>query len=158
MEILQLEKINFPDHGKSTTLQNTLRVVQQDLERIGENLSNLPSSLRIYLKEADLVPLDNATQEYAFDLRDLHDLLLMLPAKPSSTSLRHLSLPLPLSRAPSLGSLLAAVVETCQKKGAEVYYDEKLQWGYESMVSPALWRRARELRREKSGGLRELEG
>lgn len=107
---------------------------------------NLPIALCFHRGITDYFSTPAANEDES--LQELISKLEDLPTLPSDTSLRYLSLPAPLRLVPALDPLIHEITRTCTSKGVELYWDVAPELEHGSTVSPALWRRARELKRE----------
>lgn len=138
LDVLEVENIDIHKLDAGTVLHATLRVIDQSLTSPRTDLSTLPSCLRLYFQSADLDFNDASLEDATHNLRKLVRRLSDLPPSPSSTSLRYLSLPLPLRRQPSLKFIFERITALCAEKGVEVIWDPALDWACQSAVSPGL--------------------
>jgi hypothetical protein len=158
LDVLELDMVGDVSVALPELSASTLVVIDVNLDsptclRRFPNGSALPRAFRLCLVDHNCFDLPGDTVVLLFTMKTLATLTQLLddlPSSPSSTSLRFLSLPHLFRQQTDLSRALGDLISACEAKGVEVFYDPASDWEAESLVSPSLWRRARELKQEQA--------
>lgn len=126
------------------------------------DLDVLPSALRMYIVEDDIGDVDADGGEPfqgAVDTFDFFVERILESARRTPVSLSVLILPSQfraiLDRSAFARRTAKRLERACATRSVEIVWEEEADWSCQSLVSPKFWRKARNMRKERSVGGQE---